>query len=404
MKYLSLTLTLLLGTTLSAQYSFKEHYFQRNKEVNGTKHYLELYGNYEINSDYLSNKFISSFYAGDFIDTDLKTVTQSRLKNQNTIGVEIAGGINYKLALDSLNLVFSIGQKTQSSNSFSKNLYNLYLFGNKPYAGTTLNLSTTDVSIQSYRYYALGLEKKLRNNIMLGGKIKLYEGRFFYDALLERASFFTEIDGSKITIDPKLELSFMTERTKFNPGVGLDFFAIKRVKDAMVFFEVEDLGFINYRDTKNYSVDSTYEFTGLKIESIFALDEEEFDVSRDDIDGVFGVDSVLKNKTRMTPARFTIGFQEVVSNLLLLEAYVNYRLLPHYSPQVIFKPNFFLYKNLSVAPVVNLGGFGRLDLGLNISYHDSRFFTTLDILEFENIIKPDKTSGRGMFLKAGLLF
>lgn len=404
MKYLIVIFVIFCGTSLLGQYTFKEHYFQRNKEVNGATNYLELSGGYEANSDYLSNAFVSGFFAGDFLDEELKTTTQSRLQGSNTFGLGVQAGFTYKRAFDSFNAVFCVGQSLQSSNSFSRGLYNVYLFGNQPFAGNAVNLASTTVSIQSYRYYALGVEKKLGKDLMLGGKLKLFQGRFFYDADLSKGSLFTETDGSLITVNPELELSFVTETDRFNPGVGLDFYAVKRTKKSMVFFEIQDLGFINYKETKNYSVDSTYQFSGFNVESIFALDEEEFNVSRENINEIFGVEAVLKNRTRLTPARFTIGFQEIVSDLLLLEGYINYRLLPGYAPQMIIKPSFFVYKKLSLAPVINLGGLGRADLGLNLSYHESKFFATLDVLELENTFLPEKTSGRGMFLKTGLLF
>jgi len=239
---------------------------------------------------------------------------------------------------------------------------------------------------------------------MLGGKLKLYQGRFLYDANLERGNFFTAEDGSQITFDPKLELNFMTDQDKFNPGVGLDFFALKRTDKSMVFFEINDLGFINYQNGSTIEADSSYDFRGVQIENIFNVGDEDFNVSTDNPEEILDVDREIGTITKITPARFTIGFQQVFSEKFLLEGYVNYRLLPSYAPQVIVKPNYFIANHLSIAPVVSFGGFGRMDVGLNVSYHTAKFYAILDVLEFENLIAPDKTSGRSSFLKTGFLF
>ena len=400
---LSILITFLISISLKGQYTFKHHYFQRNKEISGAKHALEITGAYELGSDFMANAFASKFYQGGFIDNDLKTSTQSRLQNSNTIGLEIQAGLEYKLALDSMNLVFSVGQKLQSNNTFSKNLYNLYLFGNQPYAGESLSLATTRAHVQSYRYYAVGLEKQF-DDLMLGGKVKLYQGRYFYDVQLERGNFFTAEDGSQITFNPDLELNYMTSPDKFNPGLGIDFFVLKRHKKSMAFIEINDLGFINYQNSSTIKVDSSYNFKGVHVENILDVTEQDFDFSRDSIENVFGVGKETGTLTRMTPARFTIGFQQVVSEKFLLEAFINYRLLPSYAPQIIMKPNFFILDNLSIAPVITLGGFDKVNMGLNVSYHTPKFYAIIDVLEFENLIAPNKTSGRGSFIKTGFIF
>jgi len=190
-----------------SQYTFKEHYFQRNKETNGSKHFLEFTGGYEVNSTTVNNAFTNKLYQGGFIDNELKVGTQKRLTpKENTLGLEAKLGLQYKLALDSFNLVFSLGQNLQSGNSFTRNFYNLLFFGNAPYAGQDLDVAEVRGHVQSYRYLGIGAEKKI-NDYIIGGQLKLYQGRYLYDVHLERGRFLTEEDGSRITADPKLELS-----------------------------------------------------------------------------------------------------------------------------------------------------------------------------------------------------
>ena len=142
-------------------------------------------------------------------------------------------------------------------------------------------------------------------------------------------------------------------------------------------------------------------FTGREIDDIFDINTSN---SNDNITDYFGIDSTYSSKTISTPTKITLGLQEKIGEKLFLEVYTNYQFVTAYIPQMIIKPNILLNKNFSVAPIINLGGFGKADLGLNVSYHHSNYFVTLDLLEFENLIAPKTSSGRASMLKAGLLF
>ena len=103
------------------------------------------------------------------------------------------------------------------------------------------------------------------------------------------------------------------------------------------------------------------------------------------------------------PTLITIGFHEQLNRKVFLESYLSYRFLNGFIPRFIIRPNYFVAKKISVAPVLTIGGYGKADIGLNFSVYHSKFIFNCDILEVENLIAKNQSSGRGVFLRMGYL-
>lgn len=381
------------------QYSFKEHYFDRNNSTNNKNNYLELSSAYQINSSSFSNAFLSEIYTNGSFSEEMKASEIDRLNKNNSIGFGAWGNFLYKRKFDAFTLKVGLSTQVISNNKLSKDFVKLALNGNAPYAGEILDLSKTSVKAQAFHKLSIGGEKTINKRFLVGGAINLYQGYFHSDLKIERGDFFTKEDGSEVLFDTKFN---QTTAEGKGYGAGLDLYFVSKFKKGNLILHVEDLGFISYKNTTSYSADSNFAFSGIDVLDVFDINNSR---NKDEtVPNYFGVDSTTEAKTFHTPTKITVGYQEKVSEKLFVEVYANYQFLATYIPQLIIKPSFFFGKNFSVAPVINLGGFGKADLGLNLSYHHSNYFVTMDLLELENLLAPNASSGRASFLKAGLLF
>ena len=399
-KYFVLFLVSMCSLSALAQYNFKEHYFDRNNATHGKENYLEISGQYLINGNPFSNSFTREIYNSGAFSEDLKSDVISNLTKSNSIGFAGLGSVLYKRKLDKFNLRIGLSTQIISNNKLSNDLVKLVLNGNAPYAEENMDLSNTKIQVDAFHKLSIGGEKLINNKFLIGGAVNFYKAAFHYDLDISKADFYTKQDGTEVTLDTKFSQSYSGNDAQ-GGGVGLDLYFVSNFENGNLIIQVEDLGFIRYKKIQQYQVDSNYVFTGREIDDIFDINASN---SNDNITDYFGIDSTSSSKTISTPTKITLGLQEKIGEKLFLEVYTNYQFVTAYIPQMIIKPNILLNKNFSVAPIINLGGFGKADLGLNVSYHHSNYFVTLDLLEFENLIAPKTSSGRASMLKAGLLF
>lgn len=405
MKKLLTTASLTIWISLAlGQYSFKAHYFERNRASSGANHSLELTGNYALNSSAIDNQWTSAVLGSDFLGEDLKTHTQQRLRSSNALGFGFGAAVQYKHHVGDLNLTIGYNNQVISGNEVTRNLFELVMFGNAPFAGQNLDLSGNKIDIRAYQALEIGWEKSGAGGWLYGAALNGYLSTFDYQADLKRGVLWTDPEGSQVQFDPEFELTYTDTDSKNGLGLGLDAYAVKKYGSGLVIFQVEDLGFISHPNQTHLSVDSSYSFDGIEIEDIFNIQNENFDLETDSLHKVFGVAKNQQKHTRFTPMSLTIGIQELLGEHLLMEVYANYRFITAYAPQVIVKPNVRVNKNLSLAPVLSVGGFGHADLGLSLAYHHHRFYGVLDVMELENLLAKKSTSGRGIYLKTGLLF
>ena len=402
--YLTTFLISLCCFSAISQYTFKEHYFNSNSTTNDKINYLEVNSSYLVNGNNFSNEFLKEIYKSGYFSAELKQKVIEGLTPTNSIGFGGLGGLVYKRKFDQFNLRVGLSSQLISNNKFSRDFVKLALNGNAPYTGETLDLGNTSVQIDAFHKLSIGAEKVIKDNFIFGGAVNLYQGYFHFDMDLDRADFFTEVDGSQLKLDTKFDQSYSRPNEK-GYGAGLDLYLVSKSNKGNFIVSIEDFGFIRYSNLTKFSADSNFAFAGVEILDIFNSEDGSIGSGgNESIHKFFGIESDSSSKVVFTPAKFTVGMQEQINKVLFMELYMNYQVLANYVPQLIIKPNMFLNRNFSVAPVVTLGGFGKVDVGLNLSYHHSNYFVVLDMFEFENLIAPTMSSGRGTAFKAGLLF
>lgn len=403
MKTFLYSIFLLVSISSYGQYNFKENYFELNKG-SGYKNYTELSGNYFIGSSSLSNEILNVAINSGFISDDLKTKNLDKINSVNSLGFSTGASLKYKKAEKGFNLTSSVGTHLISNNTFTKDFYKLLLFGNEPYAGQNMNVRNTSIYLLAYNKLSLGAEKMIKEKFFLGASLNVYQSLNYRNAKLLKGDIYTQKDGESINFDLDYE-QFSSNTNNKSLGAGLDFYFMSKYKKANVLFHVEDFGFIAQKDLTFFHADSSYMFQGIEIENIFDFSNNNYGSgNNNEVHEILNVAKQNKSKNIWMPTKVTLGVQEVISDKWFLEIYANYRAIPAYLPQLIIKPSRFFGKNFSLAPIFSIGGFNKADVGLNISYHHKRFLLNLDVQELENLLLNQQSSGRGMFLRTGLLF
>jgi hypothetical protein len=400
MKNTLLLLFIFVSSSLLAQYSFKENYFEDNK-IDSTSSYVEFSGDYFLNSSSINNSMSNAALNSQFLDEGIKNNNLSRVSNINTIGLGLGGTMKYKKSEKNFNLTSSVGTHLISNNTFSKDFFEILMYGNKPSAGQRMNLSNTSVFFQLYNKLTLGIEKNIDKKFFIGGSVNIYQSLLYYDAKVSKGNFYTQTSGEQIDFNVKYN-QFSSNNDNKALGAGLDFYLMKKFEKGNAFIHVEDFGIIAHKNIDHYSVDSNYAFKGIEVTNIFDV-KSNFNGSNKATHELFGVDKQSVSKNEFLPTLVTIGFHEQMSKKILLESYLSYRFINGFIPRFIARPNYFITKNISVAPVLTIGGYGKADLGLNLSAYHKKYIVNCDILELENIIAKQQTSGRGVFLRLGYL-
>ncbi len=402
MKYLILASIVSFSFLSYGQYNFKENYFQDNKQFTNSTNYVEFLGNYFVNSSSINNQLTNSIVLSKFIGESLKDANLKKLANKNTIGLGLGGTLHYKKAYKNFNLTSSVGTHIISNNTFSKDFYSILFYGNEPYKGKSLSFKNTALFAQAYNKLSLGAEKMIKDKYFIGATANIYQSLFYYNGKISKGDFKTSSTGEELTLDLKSK-QYVSDPKNKGLGAGIDLYFMTKFKKGNVYMHLEDLGFVQHKNLGFYDIDSNFVFKGFEIKNIFELENQVIGSDSQKTHEIFGIEKKTVNKLQWLPTRITFGFHEQLNKNILLEGAINYRWIPGYIPQVILRSNFFISSYFSIAPVLNLGGFGKSDIGLNVSFHHKKLLINCDFMELEHILAKNKTAGRGIFLRTGVL-
>jgi hypothetical protein len=345
---------------------------------------------YYLGSNSINNHFVSDVYNSKFLDEYNKN--SNFLKGKNVLGSDLYTGAYVAVMPDSLfgssNLGYRIGFGTRQFRSvrFTNDLYNLIFFGNKEFAGETVDFDNTKFNLIDFQELQLGFFKDYQDN---GMKIRGYFGlNILKGQMLQRlnvisGSFYTAEDGEYIDLDTKFRYytSDMSHKkfSDFN-GVGLScdaYIRIEDVKSKMTFtFSSQDLGYIVW--TKNSyvaRVDTTMHFDGVEISNVLTIAESSLHgVSKDSLMDLIYAHNDTTPLTISLPERLTLEVQKewngFIKTTLLGMNYIFDTGQP--IPRFYLIQTFRFTSKLDGGLIANYGGFSRFNAGVLLQYHSGK--------------------------------
>ncbi len=379
---------------------------------------IYLNGEYNLNSNALTNAFVNKFYTGGHIDSTTKAGVSARLAADNRVGGNASYNIMACLAKDSSDYGFmiSIQQQDIFNANFSKDLFNTAFYGNKQYLGQAANLGNSSVNYYRFQELKLGM---LWNNVdtsaKMGISVSYLKGQNMMQIRTNSTELYTSSDGSEIQFTTNASLSMSDTNNKsisaFNGnGASVDLYAELPYNSTLgkskFFLSVSNLGFIRWSNkTLNYTVDSTFKYNGIYVSNLF-------DVSDSTLNNI-SKDSIITNSTELRrdifstnlPTAFLIMHKIEFSRNFSLNAGFRHLFQANHKPYIFLETEFKFTKNFTGTFHLAYGGYGKLSAGLWLSYLiKDHIALRLGSNAIQGFVSPSTSLGQGAYFSIVKLF
>jgi len=394
-----------------------------DQEILGaTKTRIGISGDYDINSNTITNSFLKKFYTGGYIDNEFKKSVSDRLKNSNRIGGNVNVGVYGSFKLNSINnskeisLFFAVKDRTHIDAQFSRDFFNIGFYGNSKFAGKTADLNDFSLNFIRYQQLQMGVfSSKLDSAARWGIGISFLNGEQYLSVLAKKAELYTSEDGQYIdfTTDMFIAKSDAAKNglgavNGFGSSVDLFFEAPfkTRMGNSYLRLSVSDIGFINFnKKTLTLEQDSIFHFTGFQINNFSDLHDSTFGAkSKDSI--LNGVAPFKKQSFSATlPAVLDFNFETHFSKYFHLTEGFRYVFNGNYSLLVYLKSNFYFNPKFMLSLTLGYGGYGNLNYGIGLKANlGNGFLIYAGSNNIEGYISPKNTGGQGVFFSLGKQF
>lgn len=406
MKQLLFVFLFVTGSNLFSQFNNDFLFYSKYKRN------VTANAEYEVNSNSINNAFINAVYFGGYIDSSLKNSVTDRLSGYNRIGGHASANVVSFFGKDSSNLSFLVGLKQQElfNANFSSDLFKLGFYGNKIYQGETANLSNTNVNYYSFQELKFGMvwDNVDTTGACMGIALSYLRGQNVFQLRTNNTSLYTAPDASLVSLTTNANMDFSdTTHTRLDAvngnGLSAEFFAetpyVSKLGKSKFFVSVTNLGFIRWnKNTNNYSVDSTFTWSGLKVDNIFTL--------KDSTIKAISADSILGNSTEHSkhhvpsnlPTSLLILHKIQFNKYFTLTNGFRHMFNGNYKPYIFVETEFTFNKAFSASLHVGYGGYGRFNSGLSVSYAIAdKFILRAGSNSIQGYIAPKSTLGQGAY-------
>lgn len=233
----------------------------------------------EIASTALDNQILNRILFGGEISDKAIFDNSNRQKLLNRGGSILAGTIQYtdlKVNLfkqEKLGFGIQYGYDQIASISYSDHLFNLAAKGNKEFAGSTADISST--TIRNFAFQKLGfgvILKPTKSSLFLNvvGLSNYFKGGIGNGFIRQSENLDTvtiKANGNFAQPNSQTYLKGMGLSLDFNYNIPINFF---KNDHAILQAQVRNLGVVYVdKGVKHYRVDSTYNYTGFSFEQLF---------------------------------------------------------------------------------------------------------------------------------------
>ena len=413
MKFKVVIILLILGCDVFSQYNSEFLNFEK------TGRSISLNGSYELGSNGIYNGLINKFLYGGYIDKATKDASDKTMKQLNVAGANI----NYNISAffgRSPNYSFLIGIKDQLifNSSFTKDFYELAMYGNKPYLGETKNLGGSSINYLHFQELKLGLIwHKVDSTAKIGVSISLLKGQQLVNISARKgSSLYTNNDGTELIFNSNFNMALSDTNYRKNPfaftgiGASADIFfetpyKSRYGKGSVLTVSANNIGFIHWTNNSvQYSSDSSIKFNGYHIRNLFDL--------KDSTLSSINRDTIVRKLTNARKEPFNVN---IPANLILINKIkftdkftlgLGFRYLFNSN----FKPYFFtdaeyqFTSKLTGALHIGYGGYSKLNIGLAFSYNTKDWYFKIGSNSLQGYISPKNTYGQGAFLSLAKKF
>ncbi|HRH39035.1 MAG TPA: DUF5723 family protein [Flavobacteriales bacterium] len=336
---------------------------------------------FDYNANSLRNELPIALWRGEYLDRDLRTRSQSNLRERNSVGYVFGTRITW-VGGDSIEghigwrSLMSVAYHEQMGMRFTRDLYSISFFGNANYEGRRADLGPSKMERVRYQTVGFGMQHARSNSF---ARVDLVIGQSYDAADVKWAGMYTAIDGRALRTSIRGDYhrsDTMSSKLGQVNGFGLavsgrwETLFKRRMKGARLSFEVEDFGFASWLSTSEHiSKDSIINYEGIRVASILDLDN--VIIGEAQLRDTFGLNASNGAFTTWLPFVLRSTLRAPVGEHWRGAAMLEQRNLPGYIPQLTFSGERTIKTNTDVGACLSMGGFGTLRMGAMVRHRIS---------------------------------
>ncbi len=380
---------------------------------------ISINADFDAGSNGIQNGLMTKFLLGGHIDTKTKDAALNKMHGYNQLGINL----NYDVSMfigKNPKYDFLIGFKNQEifNATYTKDFYQLLMYGNKPFLGKTANFTGTSINALRFQELKFGvIMHQVDSTAKIGISVSFLKGeQLFYIKANKNSSLYTNADGTELDFSTNFNMALSDTFHKKNllsfNGIGASadiFFETpyksKIGRQSVLTVNANNIGFIHWSEKSvQYSCDSVIKFDGYHINNILDL--------KDSTLQKVNTDSVIRKATNARQEAFNTN---IPTNLIIINKIyfsrvfafnTGFRYIFHsnYKPYVFIEPEYKLVNKFTVSVHVGYGGYARLNTGLALTYSDKNWFFKLGSNSLQGYILPKQAYGQGVYFSIAKKF
>jgi hypothetical protein len=397
-------------------------YGQYNSEFSNyenTGRSVSINADYDAGSNGIQNALMNKFIFGGYIDKKTKDAALSKMHGYNQLGLNL----NYNLCVffgRKANYDFLIAFKDQQifNATYTKDFYELLLYGNKPFLDKTANFSGTNINALRFQEFKFGvIMHKVDSTAKIGLSVSFLKGeQLFYVKANKNSSLYTNADGTELIFNSNFNMAMSDTANKkdvwsFN-GIGASadiFFETpykgKIGRQSILTVNANNIGFIHWGPKSiQYSSDSIIKFDGYHINNIVDL--------KDSTLHRINADSALRKVTNARQEEFNTNIPTnlIIINKVYFTRYFSFnggfRYIFHanYKPYIFMEPEIVIANRFTISLHFGYGGYTRMNAGIALMYKNRNWFVRLGSNSLQGYLAPKTTYGQGLFFSVAKKF
>lgn len=376
--------------------------------VQDTLSTVGLYGYGSAASSGLTNRFLFNLTQSDFLSQDMRMEQYSRLNDeQNRLGGHYSVGLQGRLlpfSDKSWSLLFSFTDEAFGEASLSKEAFGVTFFGNKPYAGDTLNIGGNYLRFTRFQKFGFGAAKRTDEGVSYGLLLSFVNGEAGGNINMPGGWLYTSERGDTLSASAGVN-AFVTDtgNTGFmrhnGAGAMVDLYLSQEFEFLQRRWEaratIMNMGVIQWRpNTTHYRIDSTAQWTGIRLDDINNLEAQVNAVALEDsIAALLNQDQWRGPENRILPGWMQFEVNQVGGTGFTGGLGVTFRPESFAYPYGYLLPGYRFGDRFAMELELGYGGYAGFQSGLAARFDTRQWAFRLRAANVEAAILPGSFGG-----------
>ncbi|NQY68031.1 MAG: hypothetical protein HRT72_09965 [Flavobacteriales bacterium] len=412
---------LLLGLSSLQSYSQLNRYYGfEEMDYNQNGSFITIDGGFDINSNALTNSFLKESSIG----TELKDLNSSNHKSEkNLTGYDLQTSLVFGETKEEFlgisNAGYFIGIKTRDhlDISYTKDVFDLIFYGNKPFLGIEANLGPLSFQRIAFEQIQFGFFKSISNEkrtITTALGLALVKGRSGISVnLSDQTSLYTQERAEYIDFSMDGSISYTDQDN--NGALDMNGIGISTDIYTKIDFEngdninisISDFGTIKWNSSStNYTNNESFHFDGIEIEDVLTINDSIFtDINKDSIQNNILGPASLSSFSTVLPAIIQIeGTKKLSNDKIYSTIGLRHQLNSNYIPYFYFINKYKFSDKILGGVKIAYGGYGKINLGLELSTSFKKILIVLGSSDVDALFDSNGLIGTSYYLSLHKLF